>query len=258
MNTYRRRWWSLGIVAVSACLLLFPNACRDDRGEPARTPAIATATAPASPPPVGAFITIDEPDDGAKVPVPFVVRGAADVFEAALTLDVLDAASEILCVRHITATSGTGTPGTWETTMAIPPAHAGEGVTVRAYSLSPRDGGIENLVERAVTLSVDRPAIFVTSPVCGATVALGSALVVQGRALVFEAALRVELRDASGTALLTKRVMAASGTEESDFSADLAIPATLPSGFYDLVAFNYSARDGSIENEFSIQIVIQP
>ena len=75
---------------------------------------------------------------------------------------------------------------------------------------------------------------------------------------MFEAALVVELRDASGTALLTQNVMAASGTEESDFTANLVLPATLPSGFYDLVAFDHSARDGAVENEFSMQIVVEP
>lgn len=259
MNTQRRRWWSVGIVLLSASLLLSVNACGDDGGEATpTTAAAATATAPASPTPAGVGITIDEPGNGVTVSVPFTMSGAADVFEAALTVDVLGATNQTLCVRHIMATSGTGTPGTWETTMAIPPPNAPEAVTVRAYSFSPRYGAVENLVERAVTLSIDRPAIFITSPACGATLAPGSALVVRGRALVFEAVLMVELRDASGTALVTKRVMAAGGTEESDFFANLVIPATLPSGFYDLVAFNFSARDGSIENESSMQIVVQP
>lgn len=261
MITNGRKWWPMGIVVLSAGLMLSASACGDDREKATPTPSAAagaTATVVASPTPAGAFITIDEPGEGATASVPFTMSGAADVFEAALTVDVLDSGGETLCVRHIMATSGTGTPGTWETTMAIPPPDAPEDVTVRGYSFSPKDGAIENLVEHRVTLSVNRPAIFITSPVCGATLAPGSSLVVQGRALVFEAALVVELRDASGTALVTQNVLAASGTEESDFTANLVIPAALPSGFYDLVAFNYSARDGSLENESSIQIVVEP
>jgi hypothetical protein len=250
----------MGLIALSLALMISAGACRDDREEAVPTQtgtAVATGIA-ASPTPVGAFITILEPGEDAKVSAPFRISGAADVFEAALTVDLIDAADRTLCVRHIMATSGTGTPGTWETTLAIPPPRAAEDVTVRAYSFSAKDGAIENLVARSVTLSADRPAIFVTSPVCGAKVAPGSTLFVQGRALVFEAALVVELRDASGTALVTQTVNAASGTEESDFTTNLVIPAALPSGFYDLVAFDYSARDGSVEHEFSMQIVVEP
>ena len=80
------------------------------------------------------------------------------------------------------------------------------------------DGSIENLVERNVTLSPQHPAIFITSPECGATVAPGDTLEVTGRAAVFEAALTVELRDASGAVVVGQNVMAATGVEESDFT----------------------------------------
>jgi len=219
--------------------------------EPTATPATL-----ASPTPAGAFVTIDEPLGGAIVAVPIHVSGEADVFEAALTVDVVDASGTTLCIRHIMATSGTGTPGTWATTMAFPPPGAPQPVTVRGYSFSAKDGSIENLVKRDVIVSGHRPAIFITSPVCGATIAPGATVAVQGRALVFEAALTVELRDATGAAVVTQNVMAASGTEESDFSAALTLPATLSSGFYDLVAFDHSARDGALENEFSIQVEV--
>ena len=234
--------------------------CNGSSAPPTPTPGPPTATpaAPASPTPAGTFVRIDEPLDGATVALPIDVSGAADVFEAALTVDVLDATGARLCIRHIMATSGTGTPGTWSTTMAFPPPDASEPVTVRGYSFSAMDGSIENLVARDITVSAARPAIFIMSPVCGATVAPGSMLAVQGRAAVFEAAFTIELRDASGTVIVTQNVMAASGTEESDFSASLAIPATLPSGFYDLVAFDRSARDGAVENEFAIQLDVAP
>ncbi len=261
MNTYRRRWWAIGMVVVSAGMMLSATACGDESEEAQPTPtaaAAATASVVASSTPAGAFITIDTPGKGATAKVPFTMSGGADVFEAVLTVDVLDSAGKTLCVRRIMATSGTGTPGTWETTMAIPPPDAPKDVIVRGYSFSPKDGATENLVQHGVTLSIDRPAIFIRSPACGAKLAPGSTLAVEGRALVFEAALVVELRDASGAALVTQNVMASDGTEESDFTANLVLPPTLPSGFYDLVALNYSARDGAIENEFSMQIVVEP
>ena len=256
----------IGALALIACGMTLA-ACGDDDDDATPTAtsaavatpsAVTTAQPAASPTPTGDFITIDEPAASATVWTPFVMSGEADVFEAALTVDVLDVAGATLCVRHIMASSGTGTPGTWETTLPIPPPDAVQDVTVRAYSFSAMDGSMINLVEHEVTLGTERPSIFITAPACGATVAPGATLAVTGRAAVFEAALTVELRDASGAAVVTQSVMAASGVEESDFSATLTIPATLSLGFYDLVAFNHSALDGSIENEFSMQVVVEP
>lgn len=214
---------------------------------PGTTPA-STATAP--------LITIDIPAEGADVSTPIEMTGTANTFEAALTVDVLDAAGETLCARSIMATSGTGTPGTWATTLDIPPRDVYAPVTVRAYEFSAMDGSKINLVERPVMLSMQRPALFITSPVCGATVAPGSALVVQGRGVVFEAAFNLELRDASGTPVVTELGMAG-GTEEQPFSVTMMISAGVPNGMYDLVAFSLSAEDGSVQNEFSVQVLVQ-
>jgi hypothetical protein len=156
------------------------------------------------------------------------------------------------------ATSGSGTPGTYSATMAFPPPDADTPIVVRAYSFSAMDGSIENLVERNVTLSPVRPNIFITSPGCGTVASPGATLEVTGRAAVFEAALTVELRDASGAVVVGQNVMAASGVEESDFSASLAVPADAPLGFYDLVAYTNSAEDGSVIDEFPVQIVLEP
>ena len=108
-----------------------------------------------------------------------------------------------------------------------------------------------NLVERKVLLAPKRPPIMLTSPVCGDVVAPGGTLAIQGLATVFEAALTVELRDASGTAVFSKNLMTEEGNVESRFS-DLAImPAGLVPGFYDLVAFNLSPKDGSVRERVS-------
>ena len=252
------RTWAR-VAAPLLCLALLAAACGDDGDEdstPTSAP-VATATpgaaAPTSTPAGDAAISIELPP---AVQVPFDVTGDANVFEAALTVDVQDSSGDTLCIRHTMATSGSGTPGTYSATMAFPPPDADTAITVRAYSFSARDGSIENLVERNVTLSPVHPNIFITSPACGATVAPGDTLEVAGRAAVFEAALTVELRDASGAVVSGQNVMAASGVEESDFSASLAIPADAPNGFYDLVAYTHSAEDGSVIDEFPVQIVV--
>jgi hypothetical protein len=238
-------------------------ACGDDE-EPtptttatstAATP-VASAPVPTSTPAAAPIITIDEPPADGTVSVPFVASGLSNTFEAALTVDVTDDTGAVLCRRHIMATSGSGTPGTWQTSIAIPPPADDTEATFRAYELSAEDGSEINIVERPITISAEHPPLFITSPACLATTAPGADLTVTGRGVVFEAAFILQLRDASGTAVAEQRGMAG-GTEETDFTVTMPIPADLASGLYDLVAFNYSARDGAIENEFAVQVVVE-
>jgi hypothetical protein len=194
------------------------------------------------------------------VGVPFTVSGTANVFEGALTVDVLGNAVGLLsCTRHVQASSGTGTPGTWEGVIAFPPPDTASPITIRAYAFSAQDGSMEHLVERSVTVSDERPNIVITSPRCGDEVAAGSTFTVTGMAQILEAALSVDVRDASGAALLTQNVMAGSGVEFSLWTATFDLGA-LPAGtgFYDIVAYTHSPRDGSVIDEFPVPIVVRP
>jgi hypothetical protein len=235
-------------------------ACDDD-DEPSATPTTAAATAtapPAASPTLEAGILIEEPAEDTTVTAPVTMSGRANVFEAALTIDALgNAAGLVLCTRHLMATAGTGTEGTWEGVLAFAPPEGGVDVpiTLRAYTFSPMDGSLQDLVERSVTLSSQRPNIVITSPSCAQD--LSGTLTVTGMAQVFEAALSVEIRDASGTAVMTQNVMAASGTEFSPWTATFDLTALTP-GFYDLVAYNFSAMDGSFQDEFPVQISVSP
>jgi hypothetical protein len=184
------------------------------------------------------------------------MRGTANVFEGALTIDALgNAAGLVLCKRHVQATSGTGTPGTWAGVLAFTPLDTPVPITLRAYSFSAQDGSMQNLVERHATVSNKLPAITISSPACGAEIP-GDQLQVSGQALVFEAVLNVDIRDSSGQAVMTKMVMAARGDERSPWSTTFDISGLSP-GFYDVVAYDHSARDGAIENEFPVQIAVQ-
>jgi len=253
----------LSAVALSAVVLVMSSACASEAtsptGSPTPTPTSTTPTTTTPTPTATSdpLISIDVPTADSTVPTPVEMSGTANTFEAALMVDVLDAAGTQLCVRSIMASSGSGTPGRWETTLDFPPPASSVPVTLRAYDFSAKDGSMENLVERQVTISDDHPAIFITTPACGQEVAPGSTLTVTGRALVFEAMFTVELRNAAGATLVNTEVTAESGTEESDFTAALAIPADAVSGYYDLVAFDNSAKDGSVIDEFSIQLLMQ-
>lgn len=191
--------------------------------------------------------------------MPFTASGTANTFEAALTVDVIDEVGDQLCVRNIMATSGSGTPGTWSTALAFAPtALTAQRATVRAYETSARDGSMVNLVERSVTISPMHPTVMLTSPSCGDRVAPGGVVVVSGLATVFEAVVTVELRDFGGAVVLTQTLLTSEGSVEAPFSGTVSIPASLPPAFYDVVAFNTSPKDGAVENEFAVQILVQP
>ncbi len=82
------------------------------------------------------------------------------------------------------------------------------------------------------------------------------ALAVNGAASVFESSLIVELRDASGTPLVTQVITAdAAGPATGRWSTTLDL-ATVVAGAYELVAYDISARDGTPENVFAIPIRI--
>lgn len=245
---------SLAVVASAALALL--SGCTPT--PPSPTPSSASPTASPSPSAsTASLIAIDKPAASATVHTPVELSGTANTFEGALTVEAVAANGSRLCVRDVMATSGTGTPGTWSAVLAFPPPDTATAVTLRAYSSSPKDGSIINLVERSVTVSAERPAIIITSPACGATVAAGSALAVSGSAFVFEAAFTLELRDSSGRPVVTQSVMAARGDKESPWSATLTIPPGLAANAYDLVAFDNSAKDGSVVDEFPVQVHVR-
>ena len=256
-----RRRWPMVLAAIAAAALAASCGGDDDTDAtpttPAGTPtAIATAP-PSSPTPGTPLITIDVPAADASVSVPFEASGASNTFEAALTVDAIDGTGTVLCRRNIMATSGSGTPGTWKTTLAFPPPGADLAATFRAFEFSAKDGNVVNLVERPITVSNEHPPVYITSPACNDAVAPGATLTVTGRGLLFEAVVNLQLRNASGVAVIETTAMAG-GTEVLDFMTAIAIPATLGPGLYYFVAFDYSAKDGAIENEFAIPIDIHP
>ncbi len=90
-------------------------------------------------------ILVESPLPGDSVTSPIRLRGTANVFEATVSLDVRDGTGKLLKRTFTTATSGTGTRGTFDTTVPVP-AHEGD-VTVLAYEASAEDGRPLHVVE---------------------------------------------------------------------------------------------------------------
>lgn len=261
------------IVAVGACDGDGPAATPTAGIEATSTPVPSTLSPSAtsnaaSTPSGGAAIVIDQPAEGSTVPWYVHIDGRANVFEGRLTVEVIDPIMpQLRCRRSVTAeqrqsAAGPASFGPWSAQLpiALHTQIPRDLVTIRAFSISPRDGSEENEVARGVRLSGDRPNIVITLPPCNAASPNGGMLVVGGDALVFEAALTVELRDAEGRAIASQNALAASGTEPSQWSTSFDLSA-LPNrgvGVEEVVAYSRSPRDGSIENVYGVPITVTP
>ena len=90
-------------------------------------------------------ILVESPLPGDSVTSPIRLRGTANVFEATVSLDVRDDAGKRILQTFTTATSGTGTRGTFDTMLPLP---GREGtVMVVAYEASAKDGRPLHVVE---------------------------------------------------------------------------------------------------------------
>jgi hypothetical protein len=234
----RYRFVAAGVVAVAGLLLAACGGGGGDRGD------AATATAES------AAIQIEAPAERALVAVPFAVSGTANVFEAVLFVQVIDSTG-VLCERRVQATSGTGTPGAWSTTLAFPPPAADREITLRAFSRGPKDGSEENLVTRTVTVSSALPPIVIEAPACGYRTVAASVLAVSGSASVFEGSLQVEVRDTTGAVVAAKTVQTAGAPERGQWTTSLDVSELQP-GAYEVVAYSISPKDGSAENVFAV------
>lgn len=251
--------------AVLACIMaisVFAVACDDDGsggGDASPTPSASAASPTADP---DAAITLAEPAAGSTVMIPFTMSGTANVFEAVFHIQVLAPNGRMLCARRMMAASGTGTPADWETTVAFafPVGVTGDlPARIRVFSLSPKDGSEENIVERTVNIDPEPPNIVIVEPPCNVNAPKAQPLAVNGMGEVFEAALTLELHNEAGETVLTKNILTSEGQTFAPFSTtlDLTDPAIVP-GRYDLVAVSFSPRDGARENEFIIPIEVVP
>ena len=96
-------------------------------------------------------ILVESPVPGDSVTSPIEVRGTANVFEATVSLEVRDTAGEILLSTFTTATSGTGTRGTFDAELPVPDVEGP--VTVLAFEASAEDGRPLHVVRVPVFVS---------------------------------------------------------------------------------------------------------
>ncbi|MDO8363347.1 MAG: GerMN domain-containing protein [Actinomycetota bacterium] len=99
------------------------------------------------------FILLETPWDGQEVSSPIVVTGMSNTFEAQVNYEVLSPAGAVLAEGWFMATSGTGTWGTFDATLAPLPAGTTGEVVVRLFEVSPENGQHVSVHEVTVRLA---------------------------------------------------------------------------------------------------------
>jgi len=96
-------------------------------------------------------ILVQSPLIGEQVSSPITISGTANVFEATVSITILDAQGLEIASGFTTATCGTGCRGTYSTSVGFTVDQTQAG-TVRVYEVSAKDGHPINVVDIPVVL----------------------------------------------------------------------------------------------------------
>ncbi len=97
-------------------------------------------------------ILVTAPAIGQRVSSPVTIAGTADVFEAVVSIAILDADRRVVASTFTMATCGTGCRGTFSADVRYDVAATQPG-TIRVFEVSAKDGAPINVVEIPVTLT---------------------------------------------------------------------------------------------------------
>ena len=97
-------------------------------------------------------ILVETPGAGSAVHSPVRIAGTANVFEAQFEAELTDSSGAVIATAHVTASSGTGTRGTFDTAISFPPGSHGA-ATLSVFDTSPKDGSRIDLVQIPLQLA---------------------------------------------------------------------------------------------------------
>ena len=98
------------------------------------------------------FILVQTPLLGERVSSPVHISGTANVFEAVVSIAILDQQGRVIASTFTMATCGTGCRGMWETDVAYDVAATQHG-TIHVYEVSAMDGSEIHVVDIPVKLT---------------------------------------------------------------------------------------------------------
>jgi hypothetical protein len=141
---------SLVALLVVAVTLVACSSASQSASSPSATgsPSPAISSSPTPEP----AIVVTSPRSGDEVSSPVSIKGNADVFEATVSIDILDSAGKPIVRTFTTATCGTGCRGTFSKDVSFT-VEATQPGTVRVYESSAEDGKPINVVDIPVTLA---------------------------------------------------------------------------------------------------------
>lgn len=152
------------VVVLLAGALTF-GGCGSDEGSPSDDQTTAVPTMSPSPtkhidrPPEGTFpssasgaIVVESPEPGTSVSSPITISGTADVFEATVSIRILDAAGNEVGGTFTTATCGSGCRGDFRESVSFEIDSEQTG-TIEVFEESAEDGSAINVVTLEVTLA---------------------------------------------------------------------------------------------------------
>ncbi len=96
-------------------------------------------------------ILLESPTPGQEVSSPIRLKGTSNTFEATMQIEIIDAAGEVIYRDFATATSGTGTRGTFDEAIDVDIQTEGFG-TIVMFEESAQDGSRINIIEIPVDL----------------------------------------------------------------------------------------------------------
>ena len=129
---------------------------------PSPTPTVATPSPSPSPTPTPAptplvssrgSIVVKQPLANSHVHSPLTISGDASVFEANLSWQVTDTAGRVLAKGFTTASAGAPERGTFSITATYAEPSADTIAFAEVYSVSPRDGSIDEIVRVPIVLA---------------------------------------------------------------------------------------------------------
>jgi len=247
------------IVPIAILLPLAGNDATDPRGAGAEAPVTASDR-----------IEVLSPAPDTTVTSPVIVSGTADVFEATVSIRILDGTNNVIADTFTTATCGSGCRGDFEAEVPFSVSTEQPGV-IQVFEVSAQDGSKINVVRIPVTLvpvpggqitpaggppATASETIEVLTPALNARVS--SPVTVSGTANVFEATVSIRILDGTNNVIADTFTTATCGSGcRGDFEVEVPFSVgTEQPGV--IQVFEVSPEDGSERHMVTIPVTLVP